>query len=154
MVDFLRRSLTLPARLATWLTMAGRQLAQPTLALGLCLCLALTACSGASGGLTGNYVDDTTAVAKSLLSTIALSADDAGRAAAETEARALINSYMARYRPRGDVNGLPSFTTMQTALNSLAAHYLGYANRPLPEAMRSRVEKELKQAEASVARGA
>jgi photosystem II Psb27 protein len=43
---------------------------------------------------------------------------------------------------------------MQTALNSLAAHYLGYANRPLPEAMRSRVEKELKQAEASVARGA
>ena len=154
MVDLLHRSLALPARLAAWLAAAGRLLAQPTLALGLCLCLALTACSGATGGLTGNYVDDTTAVAKSLLTTISLSADDPDRAAAETEARALINSYTSRYRPRSDVNGLPSFTTMQTALNSLAAHYLGYANRPLPEAMRSRVEKELKQAEASVARGA
>jgi photosystem II Psb27 protein len=153
MVDLLRR-FTLPARLATWLATAGGQLATPMLALGLCLCLTLSACSGASGGLTGNYVEDTTTVAKSLLTTLSLGSEEPGRAAAETEARALINTYMARYRSRNDVNALASFTTMQTALNSLASHYVGYANRPLPDALRSRVEKELKQAQTSVLRGA
>jgi photosystem II Psb27 protein len=42
---------------------------------------------------------------------------------------------------------------MVTAVNSLAGHYLGYANRPLPEALRNRIEKELQQAQASVVRG-
>jgi photosystem II Psb27 protein len=93
-------------------------------------------------------------VARALQTTIALPQDDPGHAAAETQARALINGYMARYRPRHDVNGLASFTTMQTALNSLAGHYASYANRPLPEALRSRLEKELHKAETSVTRGA
>jgi photosystem II Psb27 protein len=60
---------------------------------------------------------------------------------------------MARYRPRRDVNGLASFTTMQTALNSLAGHYANYANRPLPDALRDRLEKELRRAETGVVRG-
>jgi photosystem II Psb27 protein len=123
------------------------------LAVGLCLCLGLTACSGASGGLSGNYVDDTVQVADSLLSTIAIAQDDPAHAEAEEKAKALINAYMARYRPRRDVNGLASFTTMQTALNSLAGHYANYANRPLPDALRDRLEKELRRAETGVVRG-
>ena len=71
----------------------------------------------------------------------------------ETDARALISDYMALYRPKAKVNGLPSFTTMQTAVNSLAGHYTNYANRPLPEALRTRLEKELKKAESSAVRG-
>lgn len=122
-------------------------------ALGLTLCLALTACSG-SGLLSGNYVDDTAAVTQSLLTTIALPSDDPGTAEAVSQARALINAYMARYRPRQAVNGLSSFTTMQTALNSLASHYGTYANRPLPDALRARVQKELEQAAASANKGA
>ena len=94
------------------------------------------------------------AVAQSLLTTIAIPQDDPGHAAAETEARALINNYMARYRPQSRVNGLSSFTTMQTALNSLAGHYTNYANRPLPDALRERLEKELHKAERNVVRGA
>lgn len=124
------------------------------LALCLCLSLMLTACSGHGGPLSGNYVDDTVAVADNLLATIALSADDPGRSEAETEARALINDYMARYRPRPQVNGLASFTTMQTALNSLAGHYANYPNRPVPDALRDRVSKELKKAETGAVRGA
>lgn len=126
----------------------------PLLALGLCLCLGLSGCSGASGGLSGNYVDDTVRVADTLLSTIAIPQDDPGHPEAEAQARKLINDYTARYRPRRDVNGLASFTTMQTALNSLAGHYANYANRPLPDALRERLEKELKRAETSVVRGA
>lgn len=124
------------------------------IALVLCLSLALTACSSAGGGLTGNYVDDTVAVADSLLATLNLGADDPGRAEAETEARSLINGYMARYRPRSAVNGLGSFTTMQTALNSLAGHYTNYPNRPVPDALKDRLTKELKKAETTVVRGA
>ena len=131
-----------------------RQLKAAVVAVCLCLSLLLTACSGSSGPLTGNYVEDTVAVADTLLATIALPADDPGRSEAETQARALINNYMARYRPRPQVNGLASFTTMQTALNSLAGHYANYPNRPVPDALRDRLSKELKKAETGVVRGA
>ena len=124
------------------------------IALVLCLSLALTACSSANTGLSGNYVEDTVAVADSLLSTIALGADDPARAEAEIEARSLSNGYVARYRPRSSVNGLGSFTTMQTAINSLAGHYTNYPNRPLPEALKDRIAKELKKAETNATRGA
>jgi photosystem II Psb27 protein len=124
------------------------------LVLCLGLSLLLTACSGTAGPISGNYVEDTVAVADSLLSTLGLAADDPGRSASETEARGLINSYMARYRPRHDVNGLASFTTMQTALNSLAGHYANYPNRPVPDSLKDRLTKELKKAETGAVRGA
>ena len=124
------------------------------IALVLCLSLALTACSSANTGLSGNYVEDTVAVADSLLSTIALGADDPARGEAEIEARSLSNGYVARYRPRSSVNGLGSFTTMQTAINSLAGHYTNYPTRPLPEALKERIAKELKKAETNATRGA
>ena len=131
-----------------------RQLMSVTLAACLGLCLMLTACSGAGAStLTGDYVEDTVAVVHTLQSTIALGQDDEGRAEAETAATELINDYMSRYRPRPQVNGLSSFTTMQTALNSLAGHYKTYANRPLPEALRTRVNKELGKAEKAAVRG-
>jgi photosystem II Psb27 protein len=142
------------AWIGRWQPGRSGRIGVPLLSLFLCLCLALTACNGAGGGLSGNYVDDTVRVAQALQSTIALAQDDPARSGAETQARALISDYMARYRPRRDVNGLGSFTTMQTALNSLASHYNGYPNRPIPEALRSRVEKELKMAEMGVNRGA
>jgi photosystem II Psb27 protein len=129
-----------------------RPLLSACLGLALCLSLTLTGCSSA-GGLSGSYIDDTVHVAQSLLTTIAIPQDDPGHQAAESEARTLINDYIARYRPRRDVNGLASFTTMQTALNSLAGHYSAYANRPLPDALRSRLEKELRKAESSATRG-
>ena len=116
-------------------------------------CLLLTSCSSAEGRVSGNYVDDTVAVADSLIATVSLEVDDPGRSEAEAEARAMINDYMARYRPRASVNGLASFTTMQTALNSLAAHYTNYPNRPVPEALKERLTRELQKAERGVVRG-
>lgn len=143
--------------ISAWLEIGLNRLIGSLMAVLLSLSLALTACSGAGGAagpLSGIYLDDTLAVASSLLSTITLTADDPSRAGAETEAQELIKSYMARYRARRDVNGLASFTTMQTALNSLASHYVGYPNRPLPDDLRARLAKELKQAEVNVERGA
>jgi len=125
-----------------------------SLLVAVCLCLAigLGACSDSSA-LSGSYVDDTLAVADQLLATIAVDHEDPPPEA-ESEARELINDYMSRYRPQPSVNGLSSFTTMQTALNSLAGHYKSYANRPLPDALRARLERELKKAETAAVRGA
>jgi photosystem II Psb27 protein len=116
-------------------------------------CLVLGACSSSST-MSGSYQDDTVAVADTLIATIALGADDPDRRDAESQARTLISDYMARYRPRSAVNGLASFTTMQTALNALAGHYTNYPNRPVPDAMRERLTKELLKAERGVTRGA
>ena len=124
------------------------------IALVLGLSLLLTACSGDSDArLTGDYVEDTVAVSRTLRDVIDLPQDAENHAEAEAEARSLINDYMSRYRPQPRVNGLSSFTTMQTALNSLAGHYASYANRPLPEALHDRLAKELSKAEKSVIRG-
>lgn len=153
MAAVLRPFLRFVHQLGQGLLGALSRLRPAALALALVLCLGLSACSG-GGLLSGNYVEDTQAVTQSLLSTIALPADDPGIGEAVTHARALINDYMARYRPRQGVNGLSSFTTMQTALNSLASHYTTYSNRPLPDALRSRVQKELEQAAATASKGA
>jgi len=118
-----------------------------------CLALGLTACGESASGLTGSYVDDTMAVAEALITTISTPAEGPERANQQRDARALINSYISLYRPNSSVNGLASFTTMQTALNSLAGHYASYANRPLPEALVKRIDKELHKAETSVTRG-
>jgi len=124
------------------------------IALVLGLSLLLTACSGdADARLTGDYVEDTVSVSRTLRDVIDLPQDAENHAEAEAEARSLINDYMSRYRPQPRVNGLSSFTTMQTALNSLAGHYASYANRPLPEALHDRLAKELAKAEKSVIRG-
>ena len=136
------------------LTRLLRPISRAAVALGLMLCLLLTACSGdAEARLSGDYVEDTVAVSRTLLTVIDLPQDDPTHAEAEADARALINDYMSRYRPQPRVNGLSSFTTMQTALNSLAGHYASYANRPLPEALHDRIAKELNKAEKSVVRG-
>ena len=124
------------------------------IALVLGLSLLLTACSGdADARLTGDYVEDTVSVSRTLREVIDLPQNAENHAEAEAEARSLINDYMSRYRPQPRVNGLSSFTTMQTALNSLAGHYASYANRPLPEALHDRLAKELAKAEKSVIRG-
>ena len=131
-----------------------RSLSRAAIALGLGLCLMLTACSGdAEARLSGNYVDDTVSVSHSLLTLIDQPQDAEGRAESEQEARALINDYISRYRPQPRVNGLSSFTTMQTAMNSLAGHHASYANRPLPEALHDRLAKELVKAERTAVRG-
>lgn len=153
MAAVLRPFLSFAYQLGQGLLGVLSQLRPAALALILALSFGLSACSG-GGLLSGNYVADTQAVTQSLLTTIALPADDPGVPEAVTQARALINDYMARYRPRPSVNGLSSFTTMQTAMNSLASHYATYNNRPLPDALRSRVQKELEQAAANANKGA
>ena len=121
--------------------------------LGAALMFGLSACSGTPSGLTGSYVDDTVSVADALLATIAPADGASSTSEQQQQARALMTDYISLYRPNNSVNGLASFTTMQTALNSLSAHYASYNNRPLTDTLKSRLEKELRKAEISVVRG-
>jgi photosystem II Psb27 protein len=92
------------------------------LALVLVLVIGLMGCSSSSG-LTGNYGQDTLTVIETLTTTLDLVKDDPNKAAVESQAKEQINNYISLYRRDKKSGGLRSFTTMQTALNSLAGYY-------------------------------
>ncbi|MDX2239545.1 MAG: photosystem II protein Psb27 [Leptolyngbyaceae cyanobacterium bins.302] len=127
------------------------------LALILVVCIGLIECSPAladSISITGKYSEDTIAVINSLRETLQIPQDSPERIPAQAEAKKLISDFASRYRRDGSLTKLPSFTTMRTALNSLAGHYASYPNRPVPQKMKDRLEQEFKQVELSLQRGA
>jgi photosystem II Psb27 protein len=108
-------------------------------ALVLVVVIGLMGCSSDSvTGLTGDYRQDTFALLQSLRTAIELPEDAPDKAAAQAEARQKINDFASRYRRDSSVTTLSSFTTMRTALNSLAGHYSSYPNRPLPQKLKNR----------------
>ena len=117
--------------------------------LGLCLIIAALGnhADAARTSMSGDYSTDTVSVAKSLRETLAIPNDNEERPAAQKESVRLITDYISRYRNRPQVNGSTSFTTMQTALKSMAGHYKTFSDRPLPEKLKNRLHKELTRAE-------
>jgi photosystem II Psb27 protein len=119
-------------------------------ALVLVVVIGLMGCSSTSAtGLTGDYRQDTLALLQSLRTAIAPE-----QAEAQAQAREKINDFASRYRRDSSVTALSSFTTMRTALNSLAGHYSSYPNRPLPQKLKNRLEQEFRQVENALNRGA
>ena len=107
------------------------------LALVLTCAIFLIGCSGGSI-LSGNYQQDTLATVNSLRTAIELPEDSPEKAESQAQARQIINEFVSRYRRNNATESLSSFTTMRTALNSLAGHYSSYGNRPLPEKLKAR----------------
>jgi photosystem II Psb27 protein len=106
-----------------------------------------------NAGLTGNYVSDTTDTLKTLREAISLAEDAENRAAVKTSARYKINAYVSRYRADREKSGLYSYTTMLTALNTLAGYYNGSNKRAVPAKVRDRLLQEFDRAEAALAQG-
>lgn len=125
-----------------------------SLALSLVLVVGLMGCTSSPTGLTGNYREDTLSLISSLRTALELPNDDPAKAEAQAEARQKINDFSARYRRDGSLTKLSSFTTMRTALNSLAGHYSSYPNRPVPDKLKKRLAQEFNQVEAALKRGA
>ena len=123
------------------------------LALILVCVIGLTGCSDDPSALTGNYSEDTLNLITSLRTAIELPEKTEAKAEAQAMARQVINDYASRYRRDPAVSTLPSFTTMRTALNSLAGHYSSYPNRPVPAKLKKRLEQEFRQAELALKRG-
>ncbi|MUL37667.1 photosystem II protein Psb27 [Gloeocapsopsis sp. AAB1 = 1H9] len=124
------------------------------LALALVVVIGLMGCSSNafSDGLSGDYRQDTLAVVNTLRNALDLPDDAPEKAEVQTEARQKINEFAARYQRDGSIAGLSSFTTMRTALNSLAGHYSSYPNRPVPAKLKKRLEQEFKQVEMALNR--
>jgi photosystem II Psb27 protein len=123
------------------------------LALVLVVAIGLVGCSSMSGGLSGNYRDDSLTVINTLRTAIATPQDAPERIELQTQARKLINDFASRYQRDTSLLKLNSFTTMRTVLNSIAGHYASYPNRPLPQKLKDRLEQEFKQIEISLKRG-
>ncbi|MDJ0673919.1 MAG: photosystem II protein Psb27 [Calothrix sp. MO_167.B42] len=122
------------------------------------LALILVAFIGLTGfasrdGLTGDYRQDTLDVLNNLKNVIELPKDAPDRVELQTEAREQIKTFAARYQRNNSVSNLASFTTMRTALNSLAGHYTTYPNRPVPEKLKKRLRQQFKRVEAALKRG-
>ncbi|MBD2493568.1 photosystem II protein Psb27 [Nostoc sp. FACHB-280] len=123
------------------------------LALVLVLAIGLIGCSSPDS-LTGDYRQDTLNVVSTLRKALEITEDSPDKAALQAEARQKINDFSARYQRAGSTSGLSSFTTMRTALNSLAGHYSSYPNRPVPQKLKNRLEQEFQQVESALKRGA
>ncbi|MBE9177004.1 photosystem II protein Psb27 [Oculatella sp. LEGE 06141] len=120
--------------------------------LALVFVIGLTGCSNTPAGLSGNYRDDTLALVNTLRTAIELPDDSPTKTSAQADARQMINNFASRYRRDSSVAKLSSYTTMRTALNSLAGHYSSYPNRPVPDKLKTRLERELSQVEAALRR--
>lgn len=131
-----------------------KRLLSGVFALALVFIIGLTGCSASPTGLSGNYRQDTLGVIESLRTALDLPDDSPDKIAAQEAAREKINDFSARYRRDGSLLKLSSFTTMRTALNSLAGHYSSYPNRPVPAKLKNRLELEFKQVEAALKREA
>jgi photosystem II Psb27 protein len=124
-------------------------------ALVLVVVIGLMGCSSTSvTGLTGDYRQDTLTLLQNLRTAIELPEGTPDKAEAQSNARQAINDFASRYRRDSSVTNLSSFTTMRTALNSLAGHYSSYPNRPLPQKLKNRLEQEFRQVESALKRGA
>jgi photosystem II Psb27 protein len=122
-------------------------------ALILVVAIGLIGCSSDPNGMSGNYTQDTLSVLSNLKAAIELPKDAPNQADSFNLAKQQISDYASRYRRNAKVSGLRSFTTMQTALNSLAGFYTNYGNRPLPEKLKKRLTQEFSQVELAVKRG-
>ncbi len=106
-----------------------------------------------TAGLTGNYSADTTGTIATLREAINLPENAENRAAIKTSARYKINAYVSRYRADREKSGLYSYTTMLTALNTLAGYYNGSMKRAVPTKTRDRLLQEFDRAEAALTQG-
>jgi len=123
------------------------------LALVLVVAIGLVGCGSEPGGLTGNYNQDTLAVLNTLSTTIELPTDAPNLKEMQALSRQQMNDYASRYRRNQKYAGLRSFTTMQTAINSLAGYYSSYGSRPLSDKLKKRLKQEFRQVELAVKRG-
>jgi photosystem II Psb27 protein len=125
------------------------------MAIILVILIGVTGASSAAmaDSLSGDYPVDALALVELLRQTVDVAPDATDRIALQNESKKKINEFASRYR-RGSVMKLNSYTTMRTAINSLAGHYTNYPNRPVPEKMKKRLMAEFRQVETALKRGA
>jgi photosystem II Psb27 protein len=68
--------------------------------------------------------------------------------------RSQMNEFVSFYRRQSKVSGMPSFSTLYTAINTLSGHYASYGNKyPVPEKRKTRLDQQYKEIERALVRG-
>lgn len=122
-------------------------------ALVLMIGVSNLACSAAPSGFTGNYREDTLSLITTLKTALEAPDNAPDKAATRKQAQQMISDFSSRYRRDGSYTKLSSYTTMRTALNSLAGHYSSYPNRPVPKKLKDRLQLEFNRIESALQRG-
>jgi len=132
--------------------MSVRSVIARLLALVLAVAVGVAGCTNSAVGLSGDYREDTLKVVDALERAIDTPDSDPQKEALQERARQQIDEYIALYRRDEDVSGLRSFTTMRTALNTLAGHYSGKTQRPVPDEVKERLKRKFAQVRSALQR--
>jgi photosystem II Psb27 protein len=105
-----------------------------------------------NAGLTGKYGSDTQLVINTLRTALTLVDGAENRAQVQDNARYAMSAYISRYRSDSE-SSLYSYTTMRTAINTLAGYLNGATRRVMPQKSKDRVLLELDRAETALGQG-
>lgn len=104
--------------------------------------------------LKKDYPADAKAMLTNMRAATALTRGAPGMEDIVKNTRSEMNDFVAFYRRQPKVAGMPSFSTLYTAINTLSGHYASYGNKyPVPEKRRTRLEQQYKEIDRALARG-
>ncbi|KAK4531959.1 hypothetical protein CCYA_CCYA10G2816 [Cyanidiococcus yangmingshanensis] len=104
--------------------------------------------------LQGDYHEDATRVMESMRTVAKMERGTPGMKEKVDATRKQMNDFVALYRRNPNIAGAVSFSTLYTAINTLAGHFASYGSMyPVPEKRRKRLEQQLNDVERALSRG-
>ncbi|EME28982.1 Photosystem II lipoprotein Psb27 [Galdieria sulphuraria] len=104
--------------------------------------------------LTGQYEQDVRNMVESLRMACDLQRDTPEHDSTVQRIRKQMSDFVSFYRRNPNVAGSPSFSTIYTAINTVAGHYTTFGTEyPIPEKRKARLEQQFKDIERAVSRG-
>lgn len=104
--------------------------------------------------LSGDYRDDAKRVLSSMRNVTELKRGTPGMKESVDATRKQMNDFVSLYRRNPKLVSALSFSTLYTAINTLAGHYASFGpNYPVPEKRRKRLEQQFNDIDRSLSRG-
>ena len=115
---------------------------------------ALPAFAETNYGLKKDYREDAKQMLDNMRAATELTRGTPGMEETVKKTRSEMNDFVAFYRRQPKVAGMPSFSTLYTAINTLSGHYASYGNKyPVPTKRKERLQQQYKEIERALARG-
>ena len=107
-----------------------------------------------SYALKKDYREDAKQMLNNMRTATELTRGEPGMEDIVKKTRSEMNDFVAFYRRQPKVAGMPSFSTLYTAINTLSGHYASYGNKyPVPTKRKERLQQQYKEIDRALARG-
>ena len=107
-----------------------------------------------SYALKKDYREDAKQMLNNMRTATELTRGEPGMEDIVKKTRSEMNDFVAFYRRQPKVSGMPSFSTLYTAINTLSGHYASYGNKyPVPTKRKERLTQQYKEIERALAWG-